>query len=309
MGECPVRDLSEMNLTKLKYLVTVDRQGSITSAAEALHITQSAITKAVADVESDLGYTVFDRHARGVTATADGRAFIDRAARILSDMDQLVRDSQTGREIREQVLRLAVSPPSVEGLMNRAIEHLILNHPEIRVQLRGSSLENGVQLLRQGDIDALVAPQKAVASESELIHDTLPPMAARLFVRKGHPLLERGGGIASDIAKFPIITPDLTGPYTEPLMLLLEQLGGDPIRRLHVLEHFPTIATIIQKSDSVAVAIESYTRTQAFRSRFAVLDFDLGRPLPMAIAYRRQWKPSRANRWLQAALKAYPPTA
>lgn len=295
-----------MNLTKLKYLVTVDRQGSITAAAQALHITQSAITKAVADVEDELGYTVFDRHARGVTATAEGRTFIDRAARILSDMDQLVHDAQTGREIREQVLRLGVSPPTVEGLMNRAIEHLVLNHPDIRVQMRGTSLESGVQLLRQGDIDALVAPEKAVSADRDLISDALPPMSARLFVRKGHPLLKKGGGTASDIAKFPIITPDLTGPYAEPLMVLLEQLGGDPTRRLHVLEHFPTIASIIEKGDAVAVAIESYTRTQAFRRRFDVLEFDLGPP--MAIAYRRQWRPSRANRWLQAALKAHPPT-
>lgn len=297
-----------MNLTRLKYLVTVDRQGSITAAAEVLHITQSAITKSVADVENELGYTVFDRHARGVTATAQGREFIDRAARILSDMDQLVRDAKTGREIREQVLRLAVSPPSVEGLMNRAVEHLVLNHPDIRVHIRGASLETGVQLLRQGDIDALVAPQKAVASESGLSHGALPAMAARLFVRKGHPLLQSGHDTASEIARYPIITPDLTGPYTEPLMALLEELGGDPTRRLHVLEHFPTIASIIQKSDAVGVAIKSYTQTQAFRSRFSVLDFDLGDPLPMVVAYRRQWKPSRANRWLQAALNAFPPT-
>ena len=110
-----------MNLTKLKYVVAVDREGSISAAAKAMHVTQSAVTKAVADVEDDLGFTLFDRRARGVVATAAGRDFIDRAARIVSDMDQLVDDARTGRDSRDRVLRIGIAPPSLEGLMNRAV--------------------------------------------------------------------------------------------------------------------------------------------------------------------------------------------
>ena len=52
-----------MNPSKLRYIVAVDREGSISAAAKGLRITQSAVTKAVAEVESDLGFALFDRQA------------------------------------------------------------------------------------------------------------------------------------------------------------------------------------------------------------------------------------------------------
>ena len=296
-----------MNLTKLKYVVAVDRDGSISAAAKAMHVTQSAVTKAVADVEVDLGFALFDRRARGVVATAAGRGFIDRAARILSDMDQLVDDARTGRDSRDRVLRIGIAPPSLEGLMNRAIRHLVLNHVEVRVQLRGVPFEAGLQLLRQGDLDTLIAPLNASAVQSGFVSETLPPLHAHLFARKGHPLSGRRL-TAAEVARFPIITPDLSGPIVEPIRQILDLLEEDAIRGLHVIENFPTASGIIERSDAVGTVTESYVQSQAFRSRFEVLGYDMGEPLPMAMVYRSEAQPSRAMGWLRAALEHHPPT-
>ena len=296
-----------MNLTKLKYVVAVDRDGSISAAAKAMHVTQSAVTKAVADVEVDLGFALFDRRARGVVVTAAGRGFIDRAARIISDMDQLVDDARTGRDSRDRVLRIGIAPPSLEGLMNRAIRHLVLNHEEVRVQLRGVPFEAGLQLLRQGDLDTLIAPLNASAVQSGFVSETLPPLHAHLFARKGHPLSGRRL-TAAEVARFPIITPDLSGPIVEPIRQILDLLEEDAIRGLHVIENFPTASGIIERSDAVGTVTESYVQSQAFRSRFEVLGYDMGEPLPMAMVYRSEAQPSRAMGWLRAALEHHPPT-
>ncbi|MEQ9695012.1 LysR family transcriptional regulator [Shimia sp. SDUM112013] len=297
-----------MNLSKLRYVVTVDREGSISGAAKVLNITQSAVTKAVADVESDLGFSLFDRRARGVAATAEGRAFIDRASRILSDMDQLVTDAQTGRESRDRVLRIGIAPPSLEGLMNRAVRHLVLTRPEVRVQLRGTPFEAGLQLLRQGDLDTFIAPLNTLLGMSGFITEHLPPLRASLFARKGHPLTGRRL-TPREIAQYPIISPDISGPHVTPIIGILDYLEGDPSRSLHILENFPMASGIIERSDSVGVVIDTYVQSQTFRSRFEVLDYDMGDPLPMVLAYRANMQPSRAMSWLRAALKAHPPTA
>ncbi len=297
-----------VNLTKLRYLVTVDRAGAISAAAKVLHITQSAVTKAVADVEADLGFAVFDRRARGVVATAAGREFIDRAARILSDMNQLVSDTKSSRDTRDRVLRIGVAPPSLEGLMNRSIRHLILSHPEVRVQLRGTPFETGVQLLRQGDLDTLVTPSKPLSTAGDFVVEPLPPLRSLMFARKGHPLAGRRLK-AGDVAKYPIISPDLSGPVVEPLMEVLSFLDSDPQRNLHILENFAMASGIIERSDAVGVVGHTYVQSQSFRTRFEVLDYDMGDPLPMVLAYRSEWQPSRAMTWLRAALRAHPPTS
>lgn len=296
-----------MNLTKLRYIASVDREGSISAAARVLNITQSAVTKAVADIEAELGFALFDRRARGVVTTAVGRGFIDRAARILSDMDQLVMDAKTGRDSRDRVLRIGIAPPSLEGLLNRAIRHLVVNHEEVRVQLRGTPFETGIQLLRQGDLDTLIGPPGPLMAEGDFVTEPLPPLRARMFARKGHPLAGRKI-CAADLAAFPIISPDITGPHVLPILDVLEHIEGDPSRSLHILENFPMASGIIERTDAIGTVVDTYMQSQAFGSRFEVLDFDMGEPLPMVLAYRAEMQPSRAMVWLRAALARFPPT-
>lgn len=295
-----------MNFNKLRYVVAVDREGSILGAAKILHITQSAVTKAVADVESELGVSIFDRHSRGIVTTAAGREFVARAARILADMNQLEVDTKTGRDSRERVLRIGIAPPSLEGLMNRAVRHLVLNHKDVRVQLRGTPFEAGMQLLRQGDLDTLIGPSGPVTGAG-LVGEPIAPLKAHMFARKGHPLSRRPL-CAAELAGYPIITPDLSGPTVVPILGILDHLDGDPIRGLHMLENFPMASGIIERSDAVGTVVDAYIQSQAFKSRFEVLDFDMGDPVPMALVYRTELQPSRAMGWLRAALTMYPPT-
>ena len=297
-----------MNLSKLRYVLAVDRAGAISAAARDLHITQSAVTKAVADIEAELGFAIFERRARGVVATVAGRGFIDRAARILSDMDQLVTDARTGRETRDRVLRIGIAPPSLEGLMNRAAQHLVMQHPEVRLHLRGVPFETGMQLLRQGDLDTLIAPEHGLMGEAGFTMEPLPPLRARMYGRKGHPLTGRPVS-AADLAKYPIISPDLSGAHVRPLLGVLEHLEGDPVRELHIIENFPMASGIIERTDALGVVVASFVQSQAFRSRFEVIDFDMGAPLPMVMAVRKENRPARAMGWLRAALRAHPPTA
>ena len=130
-----------MNLTKLRHTLSVDRTGSISAAAEATHISQSTITKSVADVESVLGYKIFDRHARGVTTTSVGREFLDRAKRIIADFDQLISESKAGERIEDRVFRIGISPPAMQGFLSNAIANVMDESDAIRIHLRTGPVE------------------------------------------------------------------------------------------------------------------------------------------------------------------------
>jgi LysR family transcriptional regulator, cyn operon transcriptional activator len=78
-----------MNLQQLRYLVATADEGTMTRAAEALHVAQPALSRAVRAVESEIGVTVFERTGRGVRITRQGREVVGIARRILSDLDRL----------------------------------------------------------------------------------------------------------------------------------------------------------------------------------------------------------------------------
>ena len=72
-------------LAAMETFVRVVETGSFSGAAKAVGVTQSAVTKSVADLEQQVGFAIFNRTSRGVAMTPEGRDFIDRAARLLAD--------------------------------------------------------------------------------------------------------------------------------------------------------------------------------------------------------------------------------
>ena len=104
---------------RLLYIVSTARYGSFTAAAERVGVTQSAITKSVAELERELGYSIFNRTARGVFLTDEGRTFVERAARILEDTRELFRGMSPGSDPYEGTLRIGVCPASLEWLLGK----------------------------------------------------------------------------------------------------------------------------------------------------------------------------------------------
>ncbi len=70
-----------MDLRQLSYFVEIVRRGGFTSAAEAIHVAQPALSAAVRKLEAEIGVTLLDRGARQVALTTDGRAFFAQPRR------------------------------------------------------------------------------------------------------------------------------------------------------------------------------------------------------------------------------------
>jgi DNA-binding transcriptional LysR family regulator len=262
-----------MKVSKLRYAAAVDLCGSVTAAAAMLNVTQSSVTKSVADVERDLGYSLFNRHARGLTATEGGRAFLDRAQRLLSDFDQLIEDAKTQRNKRDIVLRVGVAPPSIEGLLNRAVMHLFRTYPNYRIQMRTSSVELAMQLLRHGDIDICIGPEDKLMANGDTRVTPLGKLRSQFFVRKAHPLASVPNPAGTQIGAYPVILPDLHGGHLDHILQLLTNEQGPPSRQIHILENFPMVAQIVATTDAVGIVSEGYAQATNFLKRFTALNF------------------------------------
>lgn len=78
-----------MDIQQLRYFVTIARYGKIQTAAETLFVTRQAVSKAMTQLENELGYPLFDRVPNGVRLTQQGADFIDQARAVVEDFDML----------------------------------------------------------------------------------------------------------------------------------------------------------------------------------------------------------------------------
>ena len=90
-----------MNILHMKYAVEVARAGSLNKAAERLYVALPNVSRSIKELEADLGITIFDRSARGMTLTPEGEEFIGYAKGILRQIEQverLYKDGAPGKQ-------------------------------------------------------------------------------------------------------------------------------------------------------------------------------------------------------------------
>ena len=72
-----------MTLQQLRYVVEVATAGSITAASQRLFIAQPSLSKAISELESEMGITIFERSSKGVVPTEDGTRFLSYARQVV----------------------------------------------------------------------------------------------------------------------------------------------------------------------------------------------------------------------------------
>ncbi|MEX1667390.1 LysR substrate-binding domain-containing protein [Zhongshania guokunii] len=295
-----------MNPNKLRHIVAVDRCGSLTAAAKQVHITQSALTKNIADIEDEIGFALFERYARGVHATAQGRAFIDRAARIVADLDQLATDAKMGRQLTSSRIRVGVCPPSLVSLLNTALTQMLMTHPDVRIEQTTGWIEQSIHHLVNRDIDLLVGPAPAIMMhKSQFTIHLLPPLEICFFVRKAHPLSGRSNISIGELNQFPMALADRSVATAE----LINQLFGAPVippdKQLHIIGHFSAACKIVANTDTIGTVAASYRENDSFLEEFSLLSIvEEVDPIPLAAAYSSKFLPSEPMKTLVSMLES-----
>lgn len=291
LGMQPVLD------RRLTHVVAAARQGSFTLAAQRVGVTQSAITKSIAELERELGFLIFNRTARGTVLTEEGRVFVERAARLLDDARDLLQGRSASHDPYGGILRVGICPASLEWQLIEPITMLLARHPAIRLEVSGASFERVLQQLRTGQIDVAIGFDAAFRDQPDFRREPLPPLRTTLFVRSGHPILQRGSVNIADLASFDFVSPSDSQPYGSTIRAWYESEGVDPNQKLHVVDYFPIARRIVATTDAIGFIAVQFTRSEAFKRRFVRVPFLENAPLqPLCSAVRSRWEPRPAVR-------------
>ena len=144
-----------MNITlrQMRAFVEVVRSGGFTAAAPKLHLTQSATSLLVRELESQLGLQLVDRSTRKLSLTEAGREFLLSAERILADVDQAIAETQELVLKRRGRITIATTPLLAASFLPDTIAQFQLTHPAISVKVADLPSEQIVRRVLSGDVD------------------------------------------------------------------------------------------------------------------------------------------------------------
>jgi DNA-binding transcriptional LysR family regulator len=174
---------------QLRNFVTVADEGQLTRAAMKLHLAQPALSQAIAQFESELGIQLLERHARGVTLTAAGEAFLPKVRAALAAEDDAASTAESLARTLEGTLELGFlgSPPTLH--FPELFDSFSTAHPDIEVCLRELPFPCGPIGPWLGDVDvALCHPPGAEPGVSVQALRSDPRV---VIAPRSHPLAER----------------------------------------------------------------------------------------------------------------------
>jgi LysR family transcriptional regulator, nitrogen assimilation regulatory protein len=142
-----------MDLKQLRALQAVAETGSVTRAADILHIVQPAISRQLRLLEEELGATLFDRERHGMVLTPAGRQFLGHVRRALDALDRGKAELRPSRREISGSVVVGLLPSTADEFVTSLMDRLRGNYPHIHVR---SSIAYGVDLeaaMEKGDID------------------------------------------------------------------------------------------------------------------------------------------------------------
>lgn len=214
-------------LRQLQYFIAVAEQGSVTRAAQNLSISQSSVTEAIKELESDLGVTLFDRHPRGLSITHNGHQFLRHATRVLATVSD-ARNSFSETESRSGgTLNIGVTSLVAGYVLSDLLARYRRACPGVEVSAiedNGSYLEH---LLIGGELDVAVMVISNLRDRMALQAEILETSPYRLWLPMGHPLVSADIISIADIAREPLIMLTVD-EIEENTGKLLSALGARP---------------------------------------------------------------------------------
>lgn len=229
-----------MNVTlrQLRVFIEVARLQSFSRAGDEIGLTQSAVSRCVRELEAEIGLKLIDRTTREVQLTDVGGNLVSSVSRLLSDLDDALREIREIGEQRRGRVVVAASPTVACRLMPQVVAACIQQFPFITLGLRDDVQSDVVRKVKSGEVDFGVVIGPFVADD--LLSEPLMTDSFCLVSRDDHPLADR-----SQVA-----WTELEG---QQLVMLDYASGSRPIIDAVMLEHGVSASVVQELGHSATV--------------------------------------------------------
>ena len=149
----PQYNLARFDFVSIRLAVACARTGSLTEAARDCHLVLPTASRRLRDLEVALGAQLFERHSRGLTPTALGRAFMKRGMAIQQELDQLVIELADARQGVVRHVRVCAGTAAITQFLPPVLAEYASLRPEVQVELEEQVSQQVVASVREGRAD------------------------------------------------------------------------------------------------------------------------------------------------------------
>jgi LysR family transcriptional regulator, hydrogen peroxide-inducible genes activator len=227
---------NEINLHLLDQFVVLARTKNFTRAAEELHLSQSALSRAIQKLESQLGQPLFERKPREIALTDLGTLLLERAQDILKLMEDTMSElSEAGRRGR---VRLGAIPTIAPYFLPTLLARFAKKYPDISVIVQEDTTDMLIKRCSHGEIDLAILALPVIARQLDL--EPLFDEELLLLLPVGHPLEVEKKITADSVDGFPFVMLNEAHCLSENIAAFCRRQSVQPV----TVERTSQLATV-----------------------------------------------------------------
>ncbi len=238
------------DLADLRAFLAVADLGSFRAASEALHLSQSALSRRVDKLEAALGVQLMTRTTRKVELTTIGRGFVPKARSVLNELESALIGIRDVAERLSGMVTIACVPSAVAYFLPDVIREYHAQYPRIRIRIIDESSSQVLTAVARGDADFGLT--YIGANDAEIEFKPLLEEAFVAAVSRTHPLARRKWVQWADLEDHPYITLAQGSGNRFLMDQALVHSGCQP-RHFCEVQHVPALVSMIEAGLGVGV--------------------------------------------------------
>lgn len=247
--------IESVDLRRLHVLRLVQRHCTVTAAAEALHLTPSAVSHQIRQLSRETGMRLLEPHGRGVRLTSAGQTLVAHADALHAGWEEARADLAAHTDGSAGRLRLCGFPTAIAELLAPAAEHLEGAWPRLTVQIVEVETAEGFDLVVSGDADiAVVVPTPETPPLGDQKFDQQPLLREPLdlLVPAGHRIARRKTVALIDAAREPWILPAPGIDFCQLAVVACATAGFTP-EIVHRVKTWVSVSALVARGRGIAL--------------------------------------------------------
>jgi DNA-binding transcriptional LysR family regulator len=279
----------------MRAFVALAKTGNFTLAAQLLHLSQSALSGLIKELETTLGARVVDRSTRKISLTEIGNELYPLFSQIIDDLDGALANIEAHTRLKKGTVRIAAPQLMACTLLPQALAAWQARHPDVQVRLADCALDSVAARVLSGEADLGIAPEREPAPQLDA--QLLFELPFALVFPQGHPLEARKKITWQDLGDYPFIS--LQGQFTERLMADMHgALREVTLKPAYEVAFMTTALAMVSSGLGIAVCLP-YAQPLVSLYKLNM------RPLEDPVLTRRFFVHTRPGRALSPAAEAF----